>query len=128
MSGFDLGSNSSNFHVDLNAKGGYMVADNLLALGQLSYNYVEDADGIISLGAGMRYYIEQNGIFLGAGIKLADMTNDFDFQPNVSVGYAYFLNRTVTIEPELYFDLSTKDVQNSNFGIRLGIGIYLFRN
>lgn len=128
MSGFDIGSFHKNFHIDLSAKGGYMVADNILALGELSYNYIEDGDGVISLGVGGRYYIEQNGIFLGAGLRLVDMTNDLDVQPNVSVGYAYFLNRTVTIEPELYFNLSTKDFDRSSYGLRIGIGIYLFND
>ena len=126
MSSFDIGSVMSTFHIDLSAKGGYLLTDNILALGDVSYNYMKDADGIFSIGAGLRYYIEQNGIFLGAGAKLADMTNDLDFQPNISLGYAFFLNRTVTIEPELYFNLSTKDIDNSNYGFRVGIGIYLF--
>ena len=126
MSGFDIGSSNKNFHVDLSAKGGYMVMDNILALGEVSYNYLEHTDGIISLGVGGRYYIEQNGVFLGAGFKLADMTNDLDFQPNGSVGYAFFLNRTVTVEPELYFNLSTKDFDYSKYGLRIGVGIYLF--
>lgn len=126
MSSFDIGSTAKKFHVDLSAKGGYMVTDNILALGEVSYNYLKNTDGIFSLGAGLRYYIEQNGIFLGAGAKLADMTNDLDFQPNLSLGYAFFLSRTVTIEPELYFNLSTKDIDNSNYGFRIGFGIYLF--
>ena len=126
MSSFDIGSTMSKFHIDLSAKGVYMISDNILALGDVSYNYMKDADGIFSIGAGLRYYIEQNGIFLGAGAKLADMTNDLDFQPNLSLGYAFFLNRTVTIEPELYFNLSTKDIDNSSYGFRLGFGIYLF--
>ena len=126
MSGFDIGSKASKFAVDLSVKGGYMLTDNILALGDVSYNYLKDADGIFSIGAGLRYYIEQNGIFLGAGAKLYDMTNDLDFQPNLSLGYAFFLSRTVTIEPELYFNLSTKDIDNSNYGFRIGFGIYLF--
>jgi hypothetical protein len=128
MSGFDIGSSYKNFHIDLSAKGGYMLADNVLALGELSYNYVEHTDGVISLGLGARYYIQQNGIFLGAGFRLFDMTNDLDFQPNVSVGYAFFLNRTVTLEPELYFNLSTKDFDHSSYGLRIGLGIYLFKD
>ncbi len=126
MSSFDIGSVMSKFHVDLSAKGGYLLTDNILALGDVSYNYMKDADGIFSIGAGLRYYIEQNGIFLGAGAKLVDMTNDLDFQPNISLGYAFFLNRTVTVEPELYFNLSTKDIDNSSYGFRIGFGVYLF--
>ena len=128
MSSFDIGSLAKKFHVDLSAKGGYMLTDNILALGDVSYNYKKDAapEGVFSLGAGMRYYIEQNGLFLGAGAKLYDITNDLDFQPNLSLGYAFFLSRTVTVEPELYFNLSTEDIDNSNYGFRIGFGIYLF--
>lgn len=128
LSGFDIGRSMSNFHIDLSGRGGYMVTDNVLALGELSYNYLQHTDGVISLGVGARYYIAQNGIFLGAGMRLTDMTNNLDFQPNVSVGYAYFLNRTVTLEPELYFSISTKDFDNSSYGLRIGVGIYLFND
>ena len=128
LSGFDMGSANKDFHLDLNAKGGYMLMDNILAFGELSYNYLEHCDGVISLGVGARYYIEQNGIFLSAGARFADMTNDLDFQPNASVGYAFFLNRTVTVEPELYFNLSTKDFDYSSYGLRIGFGIYLFND
>lgn len=126
MSSFDIGSSCKDFHVDLSAKGGYMFADNLLALGELGWNKWEDCDALLSLGAGVRYYIEQNGLFLGAGARLANITHDLDLQPNASLGYAFFLNRTVTIEPELYVNISTKDFDYSSFGFRLGIGIYLF--
>ena len=126
MSGFDIGSTNKTFHVDLSAKGGYMVMDNILAYGEVGYNYVEDFDGVFTLGAGARYYIEQTGVFLGAGVRLSDMTNDLDFQPNIALGYSFFLNRTVTVEPELYFNLSTKDFDYSSYGLRIGVGIYLF--
>lgn len=127
LSGFDIGMANSDFHIDLSAKAGYMLKDNILGYGELSYNYVEHTDGVLSIGAGARYYIEQNGLFLGAGARLADLTNDLDFQPNVQLGYAFFLSRTVTVEPELYFNLSTKDFDDSGFGLRVGIGIYLFK-
>lgn len=126
MSGFDIGSIASQFHVDLSLKGGYMISDNILTLCEASYNYLKDTDGVFSLGAGMRCYVEQNGMFLGAGLKLSDITNDLEFQPNLSMGYSFFLSRTVTIEPELYFNLSTKDFEDSSYGFRLGFGIYLF--
>lgn len=128
MTGLDIGSSMKNFHLDVSAKGGYMLIDNIMALAALSYNYMEHTDGMLSLGAGARYYIEQNGIYLGAGFKLADMTNNLDFQPSIQVGYAFFLNRTVTIEPELYFDISTKKFDYSKYGLRIGIGVYLFND
>ena len=42
------------------------------------------------------------------------------------VGYAFFINRSVTIEPTLYYDHSFKDSNYSTVGLKLGLGIYLF--
>ena len=75
----------------------------------------------------MRYYIEQNGIYLGLGANWSwkhDVYNDF--QPEVNVGYAFFLSRTVTIEPELYYRQSfVNHSKYSAVGFRLGFSIYL---
>jgi len=80
----------------------------------------------ISAGVGMRYYIRQNGIYLGAGASYKHSDGYDDFMPNVHVGYAFFLSRTVTIEPELYYNMSTKSFKDySGFGLRVGFGIYL---
>jgi len=45
--------------------------------------------------------------------------------PGVHVGYAFFLNGTVTVEPELYMDFSTNKFEDSCYGLGIGIGIYL---
>ncbi len=42
------------------------------------------------------------------------------------MGYAFFISKTVTIEPALYYDQSLKDhSQYSTIGLKVGIGIYL---
>ena len=47
--------------------------------------------------------------------------------PGIEAGWAYFLNGSVTIEPSVYYDQSFKCHKDfSTFGVRLGIGIYLF--
>ena len=125
LSGLDL-NYTSKWDADLSAKVGYMFMQDWMLVGEGQWNIREDAPNSFQVGAGLRYYIEQNGLFLGAGAKLYDITNDLDFQPNLSLGYAFFLSRTVTVEPELYFNLSTKDIDNSNYGFRIGFGIYLF--
>ena len=52
-----------------------------------------------------------------------------DFMPSVQVGYAFFVSRTVTIEPELYYEQSFKNHKDySNVGLRIGIGVYLFND
>ena len=46
--------------------------------------------------------------------------------PGVEVGYAFFISRTVTIEPAIYYDQSFKDHSKySTVGLKVGFGIYL---
>ena len=43
----------------------------------------------------------------------------------LTVGYAFFLNRYITVEPSLYYKMSLHDFSdNSTFGVQVGIGIY----
>ena len=128
MSGLDLSSQGKKFHLGVNAKAGYLFMDNLMGLAELGYEHWEDASDQFVLGASGRYYIEQNGIFLGAGLKFKHAKDYNDLMPGVQVGYAFFLGRTVTLEPELYFDFSTKNFDYSCYGLRIGVGIYLFKD
>ena len=126
LSGFDLNWNKNqNLHMDLDAKLGYLVEDDWMVTGTLGYDWYKHYDNTFKLGAGFRYYIEENGIYIGAGINYLHQNKFDDFLPTVQCGYAYFLNRTVTIEPEVYYNLSTKDFSEySGLGFRIGIGIY----
>ena len=130
LSGFDLSSQAKKFHFGFNAKVGYLFADDLMATAQVGYNHLQDTPDEYTFGVGGRYYIVQNGLFLGAGLTYkhtkfeGEKVNDF--LPGVQVGYAFFVSRTVTIEPELYFDISTKKFERSAYGLRIGIGVYLF--
>ena len=128
LSGFDMSSQAKKFHLGFNAKLGYLFADNLMAIGELGYEKWENVPYALTLGGGARYYITQNGIYLGAGLKYKHSEGYNDLLPNVHVGYAFFLSRTVTVEPELYIDLSTKSSDYSAYGLRIGIGVYLFKD
>ena len=112
MTGFDASySGATEFHLGIDAKAGYFFMDNLLALGQVGYKH------------------NGYGIFLGAGAKYVHSSGYNDFMPNVEVGYAFFINRTVTIEPALYYDQSIKNHSDySTVGLRIGIGINLFKD
>ena len=128
LSGFDISSQAKHFHLGINAKLGYMFADNLLGLGEIGYDKTEGLPYSLSVGAGARYYIIQNGLYLGAGLKYKHAEDYNDLVPNVQVGYAFFLSRTVTLEPEFYFDFSTKSADYMAYGLRIGIGVYLFKD
>ena len=128
LSGLDISSQAKKFHFGANVKAGYLFMDNLMALAQVGYDHLDDTPDAFTLGVGGRYYIIQNGLYLGASLKFHRADGVNDFRPGVQVGYAFFLSRTVTIEPELYMDFSTKKFENSAFGLGVGIGVYLFKD
>ena len=128
LSGLDLSSQAKKFHFGLNVKAGYLFMDNLMATAQVGYEHLQDTPDNLMLGLGGRYYIIQNGLYLGASLKYKHADDYNDFLPGVQVGYAFFISRTVTIEPELYIDFSTKKFENSAFGLGIGIGVYLFKD
>ncbi len=120
------GSSELNFGV--HGQVGYLFADNLMGVGTLSYNHYGQSgvDDYFAAGVQGRYYIIQNGLYLGAGVKYAHTGNYNDVMPGVEVGYAFFVSKTVTIEPAIYYDQSFKDHSNySTIGLKVGIGVYL---
>lgn len=127
LSGIDLNYNSTTkWNLGIDGKAGYFLFDDVMALGEVQWGIHQEMPNDLSVGVGMRYYIRQNGIYLGAGANYKHSEGYDDFMPNVHVGYAFFLSRTVTIEPELYYNMSTKSFKDySGFGLRIGFGIYL---
>ncbi|MDO4822704.1 MAG: hypothetical protein Q4A08_00865 [Bacteroidales bacterium] len=127
LTGLDLSySDAQKFHFGLDAKAGYFVMRDIMAIAEVGTNYTNKAWQEISLAAKGRYYIEQNGIFLGLGAKYTHMVRSYnDFAITPEVGYCYFLNHYLTVEPSLYYDMSVSDFSNhSKVGLKLGIGIY----
>ena len=108
FSGLDLNYNSTTkWNLNIDGKVGYFLVDDVMALAEAQWGIHQEYPNDFTVGAGMRYYIRQNGIY-------------------VNVGYAFFISRTVTIEPELYYNMSTKSFKDySGFGLRIGFGIYL---
>lgn len=130
LTGLDLsysGSTEMNFGVQ--AQLGYTIADNFMLYGTAGYThsgmkYVYDT---FNVGAGGRYYIVQNGLFLGANCNYIHANKSYnDVMPAVEIGYSYFISRTVTIEPAVYYQQSFKNHSDfSTVGLRIGLGIYL---
>lgn len=130
LSGLDLNYNGKNdLNLGVSAKLGYMVEDNWMIFGEAGYQHYGD-DAVadeVSATVGGRYYIIQNGLFLGVNAKLIHAFHDYnDVMPGVEVGYAFFLSRTVTIEPSVYYQQSFKNHSDySTIGLKIGFGIYL---
>jgi len=128
LSGMNLSYNGSerlNFGVDL--IGGKFLTDNIAVLGTFDYDSRHGGDNkSITLGAGGRYYIQQNGLFLGLGIKFMHAyTNYNDVMPTAEVGYAFFMSKTFTLEPSVYYNQSFQNHKDySKIGFRIGVGLY----
>lgn len=129
LSGFDAKwTNNTKWNLDIGAKIGYLFDTNWMVTANAEYDVRHYGNNVLFAGAGLRYYFEDYGIFLGASGNYVHGTQGDrfdDFMPSVQVGYAFFLNRTVTIEPEVYYNQSLQSHSDySGFGLRIGIGIY----
>ena len=129
LTGLNLSYNGSEeLSLGIQAKAGYFFEDDMMLLAQAEYKHsgLEGVKDYWALGAQGRYYIEQNGIYLGAGMKLIHTCSYNDVMPGVEVGYAFFVSKQVTIEPAVYYDQSFKNHSDySTVGVKVGIGIYL---
>lgn len=127
LSGFDLNYSSfEDLKLDFSAKAGYLFSNNWMVTAQMEYDWRKNTSNAFQLGAGMRFYIDQNGLYAGIGANYVHRWHNIDdFMPSAQVGYSFFLNRTVTVEPEVYYNLSLKDNDYSRFGLRIGFGLYL---
>ena len=129
VSGLDLSYNgSTEAKFGVNAMAGHFFADNLMVYGLAGFDHPgKNMDNSFNAGIGGRYYITQNGIFLGANVKYVHANSSYnDFMPGIEVGYAFFLSHTITIEPGIYYQQSFKKHSDySTIGLRIGFGIYL---
>ena len=121
-----------NAYVNIDFRDVYTVMENsgtaLMGIGEVGYQHFEHISDAFTIGAAARYYMTQNGIYLGAGLKFRHCEEFNDLVPGVHAGYAFFVSRTVTLEPELYFDISTKSSDYNAYGLRIGVGVYLFKD
>lgn len=131
LTGLNLSYNgASDLNLGVEAKVGYLFADNLMltAQGGLQHSGDDDVADNMYVGVGGRYYIIQNGLYLGLNAKLLHASHNYnDVMPGLELGYAFFLGKTVTIEPAIYYDQSFKRHSDySTIGLRVGFGMYLF--
>ena len=131
LSSLDLSYNGlQNGRIGVQGKVGYLFDDNMMLLSHLAYEKMKDVPFALSWGLGGRYYMEQNGLFFGVSATYRHGGGGYnDVLPGIQVGYSFFISRTVTIEPEIYYDQSLKNHSDySTIGLRVGFGIYLFQD
>lgn len=111
----------------LEALGGAFIVDNVALLVNLGASWSDYVD-VYAAGVGGRYYIEQVGVYLGAGFKVQRLDGSGIDQTNFSVcpevGYAFFIGKNITLEPAVYYDVVFNRSDRSKVGLKLGFGIY----
>jgi len=131
VSGLNLSySKQSKTTFDVNATIGTFVFDEWMLTGQLGYNHAHESN-LFEIGLGWRYYIAQNGLYLGLGAMYAHGDNgDGDFKTDnffvtPEVGYSFFINEYLTIEPAVYYRMSLNEFSDgSTVGLKIGLGYY----
>ena len=111
---------------NLGVNGGYMFEEAWMGIAEVGFDYHNSDMQTFYVGGKLRYLIEQNGLFLQAGAKFVHGAPNFnDVQITPEVGYCFFLNRHLTIEPSLYYDVSLSDFsEKSEFGVKVGLAWY----
>lgn len=128
LSSLDLSYNGRDKgSIGVSAKGGFTFEDDWLLTGQVGYEKRNGLPASSTVGVGVRYYIVQNGLYLGLNGDYYHYGADHDdVMPSVHLGYAFFLNGSVTLEPELYYRQSTKSHADfSTIGVAIGLGVWL---
>lgn len=110
------------------AQAGNFLLDNVALMVTMGAEWTDLVDSY-TLGTGGRYYFDQSGIYTGLGIAMNKL--DIDswgketfWSLNAEVGYAFFITKTVTIEPAAYCNISMKDSDYTKYGFKVGFGIY----
>lgn len=106
-------------------KCGYFISDCWMLNAHAGYTHRDRSINRCTLGLGTRYYLLQNGVYAEFNINGIFEPHHNDIMPGVELGYAYFINDKITIEPAVYYDQSFSDHKNySTVGLKIGFGLY----
>ncbi len=113
------------FRFGANLSVGTFLADQFMIKADLGYNHTDAVDDF-STGLMGRFYFTENGIFMGAGGEFVHYTkNRNDVMIPIELGYCFYLNHYVSIEPSVYYKMSIDDFSDkSAVGFKIGLGFY----
>lgn len=133
LQGVGLSYDSTNkFTFGAEADLGYMIERDWLVIADAGLKLSDSTLKNFYVGGKLRYLIEQNGLFLQAGAKFlhedfggpdTESYNDFLITPEI--GYCFFLNHYVALEPSVYYDMSLGNFsKRSCVGLKIGLACY----
>lgn len=131
LTGFGLDyCKAGGFHLGIGAGAGYFIADKWMLQGQFGWNH-QDGVNEFTLGAGGRYYLRENGFFFSGGFRYGVFNpgGDAPISHNIyltpEIGYCFYLNDHVSIEPSVYLDMSLNHFSDFiKVGLKLSFGYY----
>jgi hypothetical protein len=127
--GFELShSDATKTRLALSANVGNFIADNIALIVGTNADFYS---GLSEFGVGTqaRYYFPTCGVYGGLGVQYA-YTKIGDYDKSLmfltpEVGYTFFLNRYLTIEPAVFYRMNFSDFEHySKVGLRIGFGFY----
>ena len=129
LSGLDFSySKNDKAKFGIGAQAGTFLADGIALMVNVGADWSKPVDEY-TLGTGMRFYFNSTGVYLGGGLdwnrfRWSGGHHQTDWGLGIEAGYAYFLPRTVTIEPAVYYKWRFNDSDMSRFGVKVGFGFY----
>lgn len=127
LSGMDLSfSGTQQGKFDIGALAGYFVEDQWLVNVQAGMHHPgKGGKATTTVGVGGRYYVLDNGLFLGVNGKFLFSPGYNDIMPGIELGYCFFLNDKLTVEPSIYYDQSFRNHSDySTVGLKVSMGVY----
>ncbi len=125
-------NNIEKLNFGLSLTGGYFLEDAWMVYGGVGYSHKYE-DDMFNVSAGGRYYIYQNGLYLNLGAKYqyhnayypSYLHKVHNIYLTPEVGYCFYLNHFLSIEPAIYYDMSMNHFSDfSTVGFRVGVGYY----
>ncbi len=120
-----VGCKHGSFAFGLSGDYGYYIADNWMIGGTVGYTYEGKSHGV-QLKPYFRYTFDKIGLNLGGGLQYEHVGTKRDYvQLCPQVGYTFFINGKVSIEPAVYADFCMNDFKKgTSAGLKIGIGLY----
>lgn len=134
-------ADASTTYLNISPNVGYYIIDDL-AIGArinfLSESFDGESESNVGIGPFLRYYVT-DPIFLQIGYDIEAAVLDWNIvfagegsTLHAAVGYSWFLNSGVAIEPSLYLNLYSGDgdfdADYTRFGLNVGVQAFAGRN
>ena len=127
LTGLNMAINDrQHFSFGLDAKAGYFIKNYWMVEGTFGWHTSRTHLDRCQIGAKLRYAQVENGLYYACGLKYIHERKSFnDLQLTPELGYCYYLNHYISVEPAIYYDMSFTDFsKKSEVGLKVGIGIY----